>query len=71
MTRNQSKSNFIELIRSDLSNTIDAILNHPCLYALEKNEISKVKSEIFACEQYHIRPISKTSSDIASKAIVS
>jgi hypothetical protein len=36
MTRNQSKSNFIERIRSDLSNTIDAILNHPYLYALEK-----------------------------------
>jgi thiaminase len=76
MTRNQSKSNFIELIRSDLSNTIDAILNHPYLYALEKKEISKVKLEIFACEQYHIITndkrnfaftISKTSSDIASK----
>ena len=26
MTRNQSKSNFIEHIRSDLSTTIDAIL---------------------------------------------
>jgi hypothetical protein len=36
MTRNQSKSNFIERIRGDLSNTIDAILNHPYLYALEK-----------------------------------
>jgi hypothetical protein len=36
MTRNQSKSNFIERIRSDLSNTIDAILNHPYLYPLEK-----------------------------------
>ena len=43
MTRNQIKSNFIELIRSDLSNTIDAILNHPYVYALEKREISKVK----------------------------
>jgi hypothetical protein len=54
MTRNQSKSNFIEQIRSDLSITIDAILNHPYLYALEKKEISKVTLEIFACEQYHI-----------------
>jgi thiaminase len=76
MTRNQSKSNFIEQIRSDLSNTIDAILNHPYLYALEKNEISKEKLEIFVCEQYQIISndkrnfaftISKTSSDIASK----
>jgi thiaminase len=76
MTRNRSKSNFIEQIRSDLSNTIDAILNHPYLYALEKKEISKVKLEIFACEQYHIitndkrnfaLTISKASSDVASK----
>ena len=76
MTRNQSKSNFIEQIRSDLSNTIDAILNHPYLYALEKKEISKVKLEIFVCEQYHIITndkrnfaftISKASSDVASK----
>ena len=76
MTRNQNKSNFIELIRSDLSNTIDAILNHPYLYALEKKEISKAKLEIFVCEQYHIISndkrnfafmISKASSDVASK----
>ena len=76
MTRNQSKSNFIEQIRSDLSNTIDAILNHPYLDALEKKELSKVKLEIFICEQFHIITndkrnfaftISKTSSDIASK----
>ena len=76
MTRNQSKYNFIEQIRSDLSNTIDAILNHPYLYALEKKELSKVKLEIFVCEQYHIITndkrnfaftISKTSSDVASK----
>ena len=75
MTRNQSKSNFIELIRSDLSNTIDAILNHPYLYALEKKEIPKGKLEIFVCEQYHIISndrrnfafmISKASSDVAS-----
>ena len=49
MTRNQSKSNFIEHIRSDLTTTIDAIL-----YALEKKEISKVKLEVFVCERYHI-----------------
>ena len=71
MTRNQSKSNFIEHIRSDLSTTIDAIL-----YALEKKEISKVKLEVFVCERYHIITndernfaftISKASSDVASK----
>jgi thiaminase len=79
MTRNQSKSNFIEQIRSDLSNTIDAILNHPYLFALEKKEISKVKLEVFVCEQYHIITndkrnfaftISKASSDVASKLFI-
>ena len=76
MTRNQSKSNFIEQIRGDLSNTIDAILNHPYLYALEKKELSKVKLEVFVYEQYRIITndernfafkISKASSDVASK----
>jgi thiaminase len=76
MNRNQSKSSFIEQIRSDLSNTIDAILNHPYLHALEKKEISKVKLEVFVCEQYHIITndkrnfaftISKASSDVTSK----
>jgi thiaminase len=76
LIRNQSKYNFIEQIRGDLSNTIDAILNHPYLYVLEKKEISRVKLEIFVCEQYHIITndkrnfaftISKTSSDVASK----
>lgn len=79
MTRNQSKSNFIEQIRSDLSNTIDAILNHPYLYALEKKEISKVKLEVFVCEQYRIISndkrnfaftMSKASSDVASKLFI-
>ena len=76
MTRNQSKSNFIERIRSNLSNTIDAILNHPYLYALEKKEITKAKLGIFVCEQYQIISndkrnfafmISRASSDVASK----
>ncbi len=76
MTRNQSKSKSLIQIRSDLSNTIDAILDHPYLYALEKKELSKVKLEIFVCEQYHIITndkrnlaftISKASSDVASK----
>ncbi len=76
MTRNQSKSNFIEQIQSDLSNTIDAILNHQYLDALEKKEISKVKLGIFVCEQYQIISNdkrnfafmkSRASSDVASK----
>jgi thiaminase len=79
MTRNQSKSNFIEQIRSDLSNTIDAIPNHPYLYALERKEISKVILKIFVCEQFHIitndkrnfaLTISKASSDVASKLFI-
>jgi len=79
VTRNHSKSNFIERTRSDLSNIIDAILNHPYLYALEKKELSKVKLEIFVCEQYHIitndkrnfaYTISKTSSEIASQLFI-
>jgi thiaminase len=79
MTKNQSKSNFIENIRSVSSNTIDVILNHPYLYALEKKEISKEKLEIFVCEQYHIIAndkrnfafmISRTSSDVANKLFI-
>jgi hypothetical protein len=41
MTRNQSKSNFIELIRSDLSNTIDAILNHPYFRIQKEDDLVK------------------------------
>ena len=79
MTKNRSQSNFIENIRSDLSSTIDAILNHPYLFALEKKEISKEKLEIFVCEQYYIITndkrnlafmISRTSSDVASKLFI-
>jgi len=79
MTKNQSNSNFIEKIRSDFSKSIDVILNHPYLYALEKKEINKEKLEIFVCEQYHIITndkrnfafmISRTSSDVASKLFI-
>jgi thiaminase len=79
MTRNENKSNLIEQIRSDLSNTIDAILNHQYLDALEKKEISRVKLEIFVCEQYQIISndkrnfafmISRASSDVASKLFI-
>jgi thiaminase len=55
MTKNQqSQSNFIGNIQRNLSNTIDIILIHPYIEALEKNEIAKEKLEIFICEQYHI-----------------
>ena len=36
-----SKSNVIERIQTNLSNTIDTILNHQYLDALEKNAITK------------------------------
>jgi thiaminase len=79
MTKNQSQSDFTENIRSDFSNTIGVILNHPYLYALEKKEISKEKLEIFVCEQYHIITndkrnfafmISRASSDLARKLFI-
>ena len=47
-------TNLIEQIPGDLSGSIDAILNHPYLYALEKKQVSRVKLEIFVCEQYYI-----------------
>lgn len=74
-----SKLNLIEQIQRNLSNSIDAILNHQYLDALEKNAISKEKLEIFVCEQYHIITndrrnfafmISKAASDLASKLFI-
>jgi thiaminase len=59
-----------------LSKITEGILNHPYLYALEKNEIAKEKLEIFVCEQYHIVSndkrsfalmISRASDDTAAK----
>jgi thiaminase len=79
MTRNQSKSNFIEQIRGNLSSIIEAIIHHPYLDALEKKEVPRVKLEIFVCEQYYIITndkrnlafaISKASGDIASELFV-
>lgn len=77
MTKNQQKqSDFIGNIQRNLSNTIDTILNHSYLDALEKNEIIKEKLEIFVCEQYYIIAndkrnfalmISKASDDTATK----
>src|SRR5919197_5131957 len=77
MVKNRSnKSNFIGNIQRNLSNTIDAILNHSYLHALEKNEIAKEKLEVYVCEQYYIISndkrnfalmVSKTSNDTAAK----
>jgi thiaminase len=74
---NYNQCNFIGNIqRRHLANTIDAIVNHSYLEALDKKKIPKQKLEIFVCEQYHIIAndkrnfafmISKTSNDIASK----
>src|SRR5919198_2139014 len=77
MTKNHYKeSNFIGNIQRDLANTIDTILNHSYLDALDKNKIRKEKLKIFVCEQYHIIAndkrnfalmISKTSDHTAAK----
>jgi thiaminase len=45
---------FIENIQSNLSKTIDMILNHSYITALENKEISREKLEIFVYEQFHI-----------------
>jgi thiaminase len=45
---------FIENIQNKLSITIDMILNHSYIAALENKEISREKLEIFVYEQYHI-----------------
>lgn len=71
-----SKSNFIDNLQRNLSNIIDAIIDHPYIHTLEKKQISKDKLEIFICEQYHIITndkrnfafmISKTANDTARK----
>jgi thiaminase len=50
----QNNNNFTEKMAVNFSKTIDAIINHPYISALEKKEISKEKLEVFVCEQYHI-----------------
>jgi thiaminase len=77
MTKNhQNRLNFISNIQRNFSETADSILNHPYLHALEKNEISKEKLEVFVCEQYYIISndkrnfalmISRASDDTAAK----
>jgi thiaminase len=75
----QNNNNFTEKIAANFSKTIDAIINHPYISALEKKEISKEKLEIFVCEQYHIVAndkrnfalmISKASDDTSSKLLL-
>jgi pyrroloquinoline quinone (PQQ) biosynthesis protein C len=50
----QNNTNFAEKMAANFSKTIDAIINHPYILALEKKEISKEKLEVFVCEQYYI-----------------
>ena len=75
--RHQDK--FIEDIQSNHSKTIDMILNHAYIAALEKKEIGREKLEIFVYEQYHIISndrrnfalmISKASNNIAIELFV-
>jgi thiaminase len=75
-TNHHNQSNFIRNTQRRLANTIDTILNHSYLDALEKNEISKEKLEVFVCEQYYIISndkrnfalmISRASDDTAAK----
>jgi thiaminase len=72
----QNNNNSTEKMAANFSKTIDAIINHPYILALEKKEINKEKLEIFVCEQYHIVAndkrnfalmISKASDDTSSK----
>jgi thiaminase len=73
---NISSISFIKKIGNNCSKTIDAILNHPYLTALEKKQIKREKLQIFVCEQYDIIKsdrrnfafmISKTSDDVAAE----
>jgi thiaminase len=75
-TNHYNQSNFIRNTQRRLANTIDTILNHSYIDALDNNKITKQKLEIFVCEQYHIISndkrnfalmISKTSDETATK----
>jgi thiaminase len=54
MIPSKHQDKFIENIQSNLSKTINRILNHSYIAALENKEISREKLEIFVYEQYHI-----------------
>jgi thiaminase len=69
-------NNFLQKVENNYSKTIDAILNHQYLSALEKKQISKEKLQILVYEQYHIIKndrrnfaliISKSSDDVATE----
>ncbi|MBV9666938.1 MAG: hypothetical protein JO327_02275 [Nitrososphaeraceae archaeon] len=71
-----NNNNFLQKIENNYSKTIDAILNHQYLSALEKKQISKEKLQILVYEQYHIIKndrrnfalmISKASDDAATE----
>ena len=75
-TDHHNQSNFIRNTQRRLANTIDTILNHSYLDALDNNKITKQKLQVFVCEQYHIISndkrnfalmISKTSNETATK----
>jgi len=52
--QNNNNNSFIQKIEGNVSKTIDAILNHPYLAALESKQITKEKLQIFVYEQYYI-----------------
>ena len=75
-TNHYNQSNFIRNTQRRLANTIDTILDHPYLSALDNNKITKQKLEVFVCEQYRIISndkrnfalmISKASDETATK----
>jgi thiaminase len=79
MIPDKQQHKFIEKIQNNLSKTIDMILNHPYIAALENKKISREKLEIFVYEQYYIISndrrnfalmISKASNNIAIELFV-
>jgi thiaminase len=75
-TNHYNQSNFIRNTQRRLANTIDTILDHPYISALDNNKITKQKLEVFVCEQYRIISndkrnfalmISKASDETATK----
>jgi thiaminase len=72
---NHRNNNFLHKTENTCSKTIDAILNHPYLSALEKKQVSKQKLQILVYEQYYIIKndrrnfalmVSKSSDDVAT-----
>lgn len=74
--RKHHNNDYLHKIENNYSKTIDAILNHQYLSALEKKQISKEKLQILVYEQYYIIKndrrnfaliISKASDDVATE----